>query len=445
MAATTAPATTADLRAMQEQLARFVHANFGRKLSLDDAYDAAADALFDLERALAAGREIHNPHGWLRRAVWNKALDQVRAIEGEGPSPRQRPLDIDDFGAMITDVEHEDVPDAHGRAADARALARAWTRLKPDEQRAIHLRYHGELSVEEVLNLLGCSRHHYENLTKRGLRRLREALVQTVADRGCRACRALTVQAQDRPLLPEAAIERDAHLSGCLPCRAFARRQAGLMAALPLPAAGFIDRVSAYLGARFGNGPGLAQHGEAAAGVTVAAGATGASATAVGGGTAATSFLGGAGAVKVAAVVCGASAVTAAVCVPPPPKPASERSRPAKIAEAAPNRTVKPPALKTAPAVAAAAQVDQRAQTPTTLPGQKPEPATRRRKPDKSAPPRDASPFLPESAAAPPSSSPDPTPTATSASTSIGEPSAPRSPASSSPPPSADFSQEFTP
>jgi len=43
--------------------------------------------------------------------------------------------------------------------------------------------------------VLGCSRHHYENLTKRGLRKLRHALVQAVDGDACRACRALTLQA----------------------------------------------------------------------------------------------------------------------------------------------------------------------------------------------------------------------------------------------------------
>ena len=438
--------TSQDIQAQHEHLARFVHANFHRRLGLEDARDAAANALIALDRAQSAGIEISNVDGWLRRAAWRDALDQIRAMRGEAAVPRETPVDIDDFAHVLAQTGEEDPSDGAGRAADKRALERTWSGLKPDEQRAIRLRYYDELPVSDVLDILGCSRHHYENLTKRALRKLREALVQTVEDSGCRACRALTLQAQDQPLLADAAVERDAHLAGCLACRAFARRQAGLMAALPLPAAGFVDRISAYVGARFGSGPEVAQTGEVAAGATIA---TGAGASAVGGGTTVTGLLGGAGAAKVVAVVCGAGAVTAAVCVPQLPQSKPDRQPSAKVARAKPKqRDVAIASPKPAVAVAAAAQVTKPTADPSrSAAGTKTDAAERKPKQNASETPPDASPFLPESAADPEPPAPQTnTPSAAAASGATTQPApATKTSSAAATPASADFSQEFTP
>jgi RNA polymerase sigma factor (sigma-70 family) len=226
MAATAAPVTTAEVAALHDRLTRFVYANFHRKLTFEEARDAAAEALGAADRAVAAGKEITDFNAWLCTAAWRDAISMVRRLEGEGRRKRLRPVDVSEQGEWLLDerdVEGE-ILSAHGRRAEREALTAMWARLKPDEQRALYLRYFDELPVDEVLQLLGCSRHHYENLTKRGIRKLREALVAGTADEACRDCRGTIVDSKLVELDPAQVVRRDAHLSSCLTCRAFQRR-----------------------------------------------------------------------------------------------------------------------------------------------------------------------------------------------------------------------------
>ena len=451
MAAATPAATTSEVAALHDRLSKYIFGHFHRKLTFEEARDTVSDALAEADRYTKAGNEIGALDRWLKRAAWRNALDLIRKNQGEGETPRQRPVDIDEVGTLASDEDHDDIAEADARAADARALERAWQSLKPDEQRALHLRYYDEQPVEQVLGVLDCSRHHYENLTKRGLRKLRQALVQAVGDDGCRACRALTLQALDQPVLPDAAAERDAHLESCLACRAFSHRHRGLIAALPLPAVGFIDRVLARVHGQLAGTPDLSQHGETLVGAAAVSGtaAAGGGTVLAGGGAA----LAGAGAAKMVAAACTAAAVTAGACLPAltrSPKPAPAKATQAKRAL---KRTPAPAAPPAQPAMVAPSDDPRPPRTPATSAT----PAAPSVESEKNAKPKaktqrqqqgaDASPFLPEAgsdpapeppAAAQPASATGSSPRATAAPTSAAAPAADTAPSSS-------FSDEFSP
>ena len=402
MAVAAAPSTTAEVAALHDRLTRFVFANFHRKLTFEDARDAASEALTAADRALASGRPIADLNAWLCTAAWRDAISMVRRIEGEGRRKRLRPIDVDEQAERLRDerdLEGEVLATA-GRRGDHAALERAWGELKPDERRALYLRYFDELPVDDVLQILGCSRHHYENLTKRGLRRLREALVEDVADDACRACREAVLESRVGELAAAEVARRDAHLGSCLPCRAFERRQRGLIALLPLPAAGVVDGVLARLHGVLGNG--AAQHGEAAAesAAVAAAGSAGAGAAGVTG--AAGGLLAVGGAAKTLAVVCSAGAIAAGVCatVTAPEEPGSPQ-RPAEVADKSlPDHlgSARRPVPVTARAAAPTASAPP---TETAARRTRPGSAGAARYRGEAAARAASSPFLPESATAP--------------------------------------------
>jgi RNA polymerase sigma factor (sigma-70 family) len=453
MAAVAAPVTTAEVVALQDRLTRFVFASFHRKLSFDEASDAAAEALAEADRAVARGQQIADLNAWLCTAAWRNAISMVRRLEGEGNRKRVRPVDISEHGEWLLDERsaHDDLIDADGKRADRQALAQAWSTLKSDEQRALYLRYFDELPVDEVLALLGCSRHHYENLTKRGVRKLREALVSGAGDAACRTCRAAIVESRLMPLDDARIAARDAHVSACLACRAFERRQRGLIAALPLPAVGLLDRIAARVQAVLGGGD-VTQPSEAAAGTVALAGA-GTGAGAVGAGSAAGGLLTAGGVAKALAVVCSAGAVTAGVCATAVPSSRSERKEP----RAAAART----AMKPKPRRAAArplvpvtrsvprAPVRSRPATPPATPSGAPlqESRAAARAARSEAARKASSPFLPESAA-PPSrhrAAAPPRPQAATFSSTEAPTATPAPSPRATPSERAAFSEEFTP
>jgi RNA polymerase sigma factor (sigma-70 family) len=449
MASSAAPVTTAEVAALHDRITRFVFANFHRKLSFEEARDAAADALGEADRAVTGGQAIRDLDAWLCTAAWRNAISMVRKVEGEGRRKRLRPVDVSEQGEWLLDdrdVEGE-ILTRHGRRTEHETLARAWSRLKRDEQRALYLRYFDELPVDEVLAILGCSRHHYENLTKRGLRKLRDALVARGLDDACRGCRTAIIDSQLSRLEDERVAQRDAHLSSCLSCRAFDRRQRGLIALLPLPPLGFVDRLTARLHGFASSGADATHPGEAAAGAVALAGA-GAGAGAVGAGSAAGGLLSVGGGVKAVALLCGAGAMTAGVCAttlpsrnkpPAAPRAAAAQKRPpakARIVEASP-----PPVV--------AVQPRSSTTVASTTPSRKSArvaAARRARVARVEAARRASSPFLPESAAPPERTTASAG--AAARTRSFSGASVPAASPSSSPkatPASTAFAQEFTP
>jgi RNA polymerase sigma factor (sigma-70 family) len=454
MAATAAPVTTAEVAALHDRLTRFVFANFHRKLTFEEARDAAAEALEAADRAVAAGKEITDLNAWLCTAAWRDAISMVRRLEGEGRRKRLRPVDVSEQGEWLLDerdVEGE-ILTSHGRRTEQAALALVWTRLKPDEQRALYLRYFDELPVDDVLQLLGCSRHHYENLTKRGIRKLREALIAGAADDACRDCRTAIVESKLLELDAAEVARRDAHLSSCLPCRAFQRRQRGLIAVLPLPAIGVLDRISARMHGLVNSGADVSQPGEAAAGsAALAAAGTSAGAGAVGVTGAAGGLVAVGGTAKTLAVVCSAGAIAASVCASAGPlQDRTQRDHRAdRPEESTPVATRRDPS----PVVAAVTPVrtPATASTESEPTASKPSPSRRERRvaadARREAARKASSPFLPESAAPPPQQSDRP-PAQQPATTTFSSGATPSTSRGAAPSPAATrtaFSEEFTP
>jgi RNA polymerase sigma factor (sigma-70 family) len=397
MAALATPVTTAEVVKAHRDLTAYVFGNFHRKLTYEEARDAAAEALAEADRAATAGADIRDLHQWLRTAAWRNALDAIRRNVGEGHTPRERAVEftVDDHADRFTHHPDEDFVEAVAGACDADALRAVWVKLNRDEQRALHLRYFDELPVADVLDVLGCSRHHYENLTKRALRKLRDGLVSGEQDRACRSARALVVRGTGKALAPDLATARDAHLDGCLSCRAFARRSQGLMAALPLPALGLADRLVARWHGFAAGASETAQAGETLAGATALAAGAGGAATGGAAVAGSAGALGAVGAAKTLAVVCSAGAVTAGVCLPAltPDRPHREPDAPAERA-AAPTPPRPTPAAPHASASAVPTKAPTtRTTTTTRSAGDNAETAARRRA---SEPDPSVSPFLPE-------------------------------------------------
>lgn len=420
MSATTAPGTTAEVERVTEQITRYLRRHFKLKLNDEDLRDAVAEAIANADAAIARGEQIREYTRWLKRAAWRNALDRIRKNEGEAKEPRPRPLGLDDAPALAEECSSYELLDDSTRITDAAALERAFRKLTRDEQRAIRLRYFDELPVEQVLDKLGVSRNRYETLTKKGIRKLRDALATDSDHDSCKSTRSLVLLADVRPLDPHAAATRDAHLDNCLTCKAFVARRRGIFAALPLPAVTFLERITTRLHQLLGAAP---QSTEAAAG-TGAAGILSA------------------GAAKTIAVVCTAGAVTAGACIQT--LPVSDPSKPKKERAAARAKKRTPPRKPTALAAAA------RPPAVTTIapPPPKPDPAPPKPKKQPRPKPKtdpgpsaDASPFLPESAA--PVQSAPTHPTATAAATSSAAPKQQSTP--KPPPKSSDFTQEFTP
>lgn len=422
------PATTAELTLVHERLTEYVRGHFRRKLTRAEAEDVAAEALAEADRA-QRDEPIADLDRWLRRAAWRNALDQIRRHEGEAKAgPRQRAIDIDDPAVVISDgmTVDELVADQDAARHDTELLAGAWETLEAREQRVLHLRLRDELDVPAICKLLGVTRNTYENLTKRALRKLRDALVADVAGQSCRDTRGLVIQAQTAKLSRVLVARRDAHLHSCLSCRAFDRRARKLLGTLP-PPAGLI-------------GAGTTTAGGAAVAATASGGAAAGGTLAAGGSLA--------GVAKLAAVVCAGGALTAAACVPitaitgttnrrsiartaaTHPRAASSTriTQPASPARSAPLSTAVVTttiaATTTATASSAAAQRKKRAASPFT-----PESAAAPTRKDTQSAPRITRYGTPAPAASSASATPASATTTTTRSTSGG----------------SDFASEFTP
>jgi RNA polymerase sigma factor (sigma-70 family) len=400
--------TTAELVATHERLTRYVHGHFKRKLTYEDARDASAEALAELDRASGT---IVEPERWLRRAAWRNALDMIRKAEGEGKTPRERPSALGDDVDRLPDHETPEgvLLKAALHDADTAALAEAVKALKPDEHRALHLRYIDDLDVPSIIDILGCSRHQYESLHKRGLKKLREALVAPATTTACRSARALILASAFGGLDSDDAVRRDAHVETCLSCRAFARRRDGLLAALPLPAApGILGRLAALLGG------------------------------------------GGAATAKVAAVCATCAVATGAGTAVEQHHQHMRRHQPSRSAQVVRHsRPSAAPAQASNVSTAPRAAVTTTASAPATSSGRIAHQAHRlsRVAPKHTAHPSTDSPFLPESGADPAPSTSAATPLAHNATAKTATPLAPTSTSTKPPstPKSASFSGEFTP
>jgi DNA-directed RNA polymerase specialized sigma24 family protein len=213
--------TTEEVAAAQARLARWLRAGFRHRLSSEDLLDVAAQSIAEAYEHLTR-TPVRDPEGLLKRIARRNALDEVRRRVGQdprGPRPAPAPLLADDPALAGTDP-------SLAAPAQAATLAQAYEEaiaglasVAPEERMALTLRLVDELPRQTCAALTSRSLDQYKRLYTRALAQLRAELLNRSRD-GCAATRALLAQG---PLEPLPAARRDAHLAGCLPCRAWAR------------------------------------------------------------------------------------------------------------------------------------------------------------------------------------------------------------------------------
>jgi RNA polymerase sigma-70 factor (sigma-E family) len=131
----------------------------GSRQEGEDLLQAAIERLFRHRRRVGS-----NPEGYLRRILYNLAIDGWRRRgrrQGKLPllyGQRADDAGVDPFGVV-------DLRDA---------LVRALAELPPGQRAVLVLRYWEELTEAETAAMLGCSEGTVKSAASRGLRRLRE-------------------------------------------------------------------------------------------------------------------------------------------------------------------------------------------------------------------------------------------------------------------------------
>lgn len=337
-------ATALEQIAIREaELARALHAQFRRRLTADDARDAVADAIATAH-ATREDLDVGRLEAWVRTRAYRNAIDQIRAIDGYGSERRKASVSVDAYAETLPDGGEGDGDPLAGLddelaerlmdGAAAQSVALALDRLTPDERRLLRLRHYDGLDVRTIAALLDVHPKKYERLHTRAIGKLRTIFIETTASEHCTPVRELIARSRREALAPALSSEIAAHVEACAQCRAYEKRSLKLIAALPLPAPAFADRLWARLGEI---APGLGQHGDA-----LAAGATG-TATAAGGagGAASTGLLATVGAKTVATVCGGALTVTCVGAIAVPTiKNSREKPAPARTETVAQQRAV---------------------------------------------------------------------------------------------------------
>jgi RNA polymerase sigma-70 factor (ECF subfamily) len=144
--------------------------------------DAARDALHEVYLRARRGFATYDParplRTWLHAIAAHHCIDRLRR---EGREQRLFQPTPEDEAAL---AEPGPSPLARLLGAEQRArLARAVETLPPRYRAPIVLRYHAELSYEEIAARLGITRAEVGTLLFRGRRRLRERLAEEEGDR----------------------------------------------------------------------------------------------------------------------------------------------------------------------------------------------------------------------------------------------------------------------
>ena len=107
-----------------------------------DAEDAVHDAFVTAWERWSSLRDEARFDAWFGRIVVNNCRDRLRRASRWG----------------LTDISAEiglSTPDATGGVQDREQVARALSRLKPDDRLVLALRYYRDLRVEDIADLLG--------------------------------------------------------------------------------------------------------------------------------------------------------------------------------------------------------------------------------------------------------------------------------------------------
>ncbi len=140
----------------------------------DTAEDIVADTYLKAWRARLSYGGQASVLSWVMAITHNCAMDHLRA--------RRPKISLDLFDS-IGDPEGPEADGPSITEADAEALRRAITRLTPEQQQVIFLRFYQELPHEAVALKLGKSPTAIRQIQFRALVRLRKLLKEETRDR----------------------------------------------------------------------------------------------------------------------------------------------------------------------------------------------------------------------------------------------------------------------
>lgn len=147
----------------QAPLIHFLRRTLG---SDEDVFDCAQDAFLAAYRNLSRYSEEHPFRAWLYTIARNKALDLVRKRR------REVPLTLDE-----NLVDHQPMPEEVWLAKEqASMLAEVLNELPEHYGQALYLRFHQELSYEEIALILEVPVSRVKTYLHRGKEKLRQHL-----------------------------------------------------------------------------------------------------------------------------------------------------------------------------------------------------------------------------------------------------------------------------
>jgi RNA polymerase sigma-70 factor (ECF subfamily) len=122
---------------------------------------------------------------WLRRALANNLVDQIRKLgAAKRDLGRERSLEdaLDQSSARLADwlAAEQSTPSAHlSRHENALALARALEQLPEQQRQAVELRHLRGLSLAEITAEMGSTKAAVVGLLHRGVSKLRKLLAES--------------------------------------------------------------------------------------------------------------------------------------------------------------------------------------------------------------------------------------------------------------------------
>ena len=360
---------------------RLLFARMAGTITREDAEDIVSDALVKVAARLESDAPgPGSEEAWFGRIVLNQGIDFIRARDGRkrnGSNGRPkvvslRDLDEDAHALSATD-DGTAMDDAAEREQAQAVVTRVMSALDPKDAELVKLRHlvGPAASREQLATMAGLTVGEFRWRYNRAWNRFVDAVAGDAPTARCDHIRELLGVVEGGIAPPEVVAEIDAHTLDCLSCRVFARESYRALELLPFaPVITAAERWSARVGWWWER-----SNPEVATG---AGAATGAGLWALLGGS-------GAGLVKVVAIVCSATAVTAGLCAgvvavldgmqrPAPTQAAKPKKKPA--VRATPTPTPVPTATPTAARKRPPAPTPKKKRAAPDLSGEKEIPAS---------------------------------------------------------------------
>jgi len=132
-----------------------------------EAEDAVHEAAMAAWRSFAELRDPARFDAWFQRILVNECRDRLRT------RARHRWVDV---GHELVEAQHPLIADASEAIAARDAVDRALAALRPDEQIVITLRFHADLTVPGIAEMLGIPPGTVKSRLHHALGRLRAAI-----------------------------------------------------------------------------------------------------------------------------------------------------------------------------------------------------------------------------------------------------------------------------